>query len=265
MESRGTGQTPREDRWWTLPVTSGSGSSSSSLKTDHVPMQGPHILARVPWVVEREGIHLPPDSSLALRLFSDTNHHHPTALPLLPSSQRKTGSAGEKNIINITNMTSTTATRESGRKKSSSSTKSGRQEASQEASQEDKQRRTSKKSSSSSTSKAKTETYLHWARLETRPVTPLPGSAGSSSSSSLSTHTTASSSTSGWSSKGFQGAQTLQRKGGNIVSLSEWDSSTTAECASRTFVPQIRGKTTAGPDNTKLANGVMRMGRLSVD
>ena len=148
-------------------------------------------------------------------------------------------------------MTSTTATRDSGTT-TSSSAKSGRSSY-QEASQEEEQQATIRKTSSSSSSyygKPKTETYLHWARLEARPVTPLPGGVGSSSSSSSSAHTTSTSTTSGWSRKGFQGAQTFPNIEGDISPYFARDSSATAECASRTFVPnsksKLKGKTTAG-------------------
>ena len=72
---------------------------------------------------------------------------------------------------------------------------------------------------------------------------------GSSSSSSSSAHTTSTSTTSGWSRKGFQGAQTFPNIEGDISPYFARDSSATAECASRTFVPnlKLKGKTTAGP------------------
>ena len=121
----------------------------------------------------------------------------------------------------------------------SSSAKSGRS-SSQEASQEEEHQATVRKTSTSSSSydKPTTETYLHWARLEARPVTPLPGGVGSSSSSSSSsTHTTSSSATLGWSQKGMQGAQTLLVNKGETSSPPNYfarDSSTTAGCASHT-------------------------------
>ena len=203
------------------------------------------IPAVIPQIIEKEGVHLPPESSLALRLFKDTSippHHHPTALPLLSSSQRKTGSAGEKNKISKID-TRTTATRDTG-KISSSSAKSGRS-SSQEASQEEEHQATVRKTSTSSSSygKPKTETYLHWARLEARPVTPLPGGVGSSSSSSSSAHTTLSSTTLGWSQKGFQGAQTFPSiEGDTSPNYFANDSIATAGCASRTFVPNSKSK-----------------------
>jgi hypothetical protein len=224
--------------------------------TEHVQAKGSKIPAVIPQIIEKEGVHLPPENSLALRLFKDTSippHHHPTALPLLSSSQRKTGSAGEKNKISKLDTTSTTATRDTGRKSSSSSAKSGRS-SNQEASQEEEHQATVRKTSTSSSSYSnpKTETYLHWARLEARPVTPLPGGVGSSSSSSSSTHTTSSSTTLGWSQKGMQGAQTFHINEGDTSPPNYFarDSSATAGCASRTFVQitnsKLKGKTTAG-------------------
>jgi hypothetical protein len=88
IDSRGTGQAARGDRWWTLPVCSSSGSSSSLIKNRaggtqpsvslSVPV--PSNLAKVPWVEEREGVRLPPEYCPALRPFKDTKHHHPPVL-----------------------------------------------------------------------------------------------------------------------------------------------------------------------------------------
>ena len=217
MDSRGTGQVTRGDRWWTLTPSSSSGSSPSLLlnKADKPQFSAtepaPSIL-----VGGREEIHLPPEKCPALWLFR--NHHHPPVLlPLLPSSQREQCSKREKNISKTESSTNTTTTATRG--SSSSSSRRSRKEEDQDQ-EEEEDYYSGRSSLSSSTSTAtKKKTYLRWAGQDVRPVTPPavgadPGGSSSSHSSSIHTSSSSSSSTPGWSTMGVQGGTDFSKEGG---------------------------------------------------
>ena len=233
---RWTGSVGRRDRWWTGWLSTSPGSTRL-LPTD-IPVHE-HLPGTLDNERENE-VHLPPDGEcLALRLFGIQHQlpqHHPDP-PSISGRGSKTGSKeGNKgNISTRKENTPTTATRTS-MKQSGTLRKeeySGRSEVKRKIEAEASSSSKPEVLSSSSQLLSKKETHLHWARQQIRPGTPPPEDAGhvcsvSSSSSSLDrTEHLPPAGLSGGNSGG-RGPQTLLGRIGDIRSLSEEYSSTTA-------------------------------------